>query len=88
MPRAARAEQSGSSHMIVPAAPPHTIELAASPRMDRTPSPEGAAEAGLPGTTLRSACMADLLSACRCQDYPCSPPCLGIRSCTCRADRL
>lgn len=43
--------------MIVPAAPPQTMELAASPRMARKPSPEGATDAGLPGTTLLSACM-------------------------------
>ncbi len=43
--------------MIVPAAPPQTIELAASPKIPRKPSPEGAADAGLPGTTLLSACI-------------------------------
>ena len=46
----------GKSHMMVPAVPPHTMELAASPRIDRKPSPEGAAEGGLPGTTRRSPC--------------------------------
>ena len=44
------------SHMMVPAVPPHTMELAASPRIARKPSPEGAAEGGLPGTTRRSPC--------------------------------
>ena len=41
---------------MVPAVPPHTMELAASPRTARKPSPEGAAEGGLPGTTRRSPC--------------------------------
>ena len=44
--------------MTVPAAPPQTMELAASPKIARKPSPEGAADAGLPGTTRLSACMA------------------------------
>ena len=46
----------GESHMMVPAVPPHTMELAESPRSARKPSPEGAAEGGLPGTTRRSPC--------------------------------
>lgn len=44
--------------MIVPAAPPQIMELAASPKIARKPSPEGAADAGRPGTTLLSPCMA------------------------------
>lgn len=41
----------------MPAAPPQMMELAASPRTARKPSPDGAADAGLPGTTLRNACI-------------------------------
>ena len=46
--------------MIMPAAPPQTMELAASPRIARKPSSERAADAGLPGTTRLSACMVRL----------------------------
>ena len=56
----------GEPHMMVPAVPPHTMELAASPRIARAPSPEGAAEGGLPGTTRRSPCTShiSLTTAC------------------------
>ena len=46
------------AYMTVPAVPPQTIELAASPRIARKPSPEGAADSDLPGTTRLRACAA------------------------------
>ena len=58
------------NHMIVPAAPPQSMELAAIPKIARKPSPEGAADAGLPGTTLLSPCMASPAASVSLRCYP------------------
>ena len=46
----------GESHIMVPAVPPHTMELAASPRTAKKPSPEALQKAVSQETTRRKPC--------------------------------